>query len=327
MPNKTSKYVWQYQAAVGTSILTIATSASFEFGEFNKECGKWSSPYPEFKAEASWVYGALTPTLTDLAAKYPTFSIPFLPVTIQFLAWFLGLPTDTNPTETDTVTVVALTSGITYPLTIRNQQDGGTAPQNSQAVDCYCVGLLIKGEDEKKLLVEPKFAWGAFEDIGDNVNITTPPLAAGGLTGPYNGHPDVTWNVTSMTGVWRADVMLNKEFDIVDSDEGVVQTVYPGKILPVQIILSAVLKQNTSWDDYKARTARTLTITWKKFDGTSYITLTFTNAKVISVKKTGHRNAGHYGAIMALEAEKVEGLSDFFTEGGSGFGTHFKAAL
>ena len=316
--------MWQYQAAVGTSILTIATSASYEFGDYNKECGKWNSPFIENPAVPSWVYASRTPTLTDMETKYPTFSHAFLPTTAQFLAWMLGKPEDSDPE----VVISALAAGMTYPLTIRCQEEGGTAPQNMQAVDCYCVGLTMKMEKGKKVIVEPEFAWGAFEDIGDNVNLTTKPVAPGELlTGVYNGNPDVTWNVTSMTGVWRADVKCSQEYDIVSSDEGTTQTVYTGKMNPVQIILSAVLKQNVSWDDYKDRTARTLKIKVKKFDDTSYIELTFTNARVVSVKKTGDKNAGHYGATMALIAEKVEGESDWFTEGGITFATHWKAAI
>ena len=323
MPNETSKYVWQYQAAVGTSILTIATSASFEFGEYNDECGKWNSPFVENPALPSWAYASRTPTLTNIETKYPTFTHVFLPTTAQFLAWMLGTPTNSDPE----VIITTAATGMTYPLTVRHQLEGGTAPQNKQAVDCYCIGLTMRMEKGRKVLVEPEFVWGALEDIGDNVNLTTSPLAAGLMTGPYNGNPDVTWNVTSLTGVWRADVKCSQEYDIVSSATGATQTVYTGKMLPVQIILSAVLKQNTSWDDYVGRTARTLTINVKKFDDTSYILLTFTNARVVSVKETGHRNAGHYGATMALIAEKVEGESDWFTEGGATFATHWKATI
>ena len=250
----------------------------------------------------------------------------FNPTTAQFLAWFLGEPDD--PLTADVVNITALAAGMTYPLTIRHQLEGGTAPQNKQGVDCYCVGLTMKMEKDTQFLVEPVWAWGALEDIGDNVNITTNPVAPGALlTGAYNGHPDVLWNATPMTGVWRADIQCEKKHSKVSSDEGATQTIHTGKIQPVRIILSAVLKQNTSWDDYVGRNARTMTITVKKMDDTSYIKLTFTNAKVVSVKETGHRNEAHHGAVMALVAEKVEGESDWFTEGGTTFGDHWKAVL
>lgn len=327
MPNETSKFVWQYQAAEGTSILIIASSDSFEFGEYNAETGKWSSPYVENNAEPSYVYSTRTPSLVDAETKYPLFSHTFLPVTFQFLAWFLGSPSDSNPVGGDTIDIVALETGKSVPMTIRHQLDGGTAPQNKNAIDCYCVGCTIKMEEGKKMLVEPTFIFGALTDIGTYDNLTSGIKSAGELTGPYNGNPDVTWNVTSLTGVWRADVILEKEFEMVTSDDGATQTPYQGLIKPVKILLSAVLKQNTSWDDYVSRTARTLTITVKKYDDVSYGTLTFTNARVISVKETGHYNKGHYGATMALIAEKVEGLTDFFTEGGADFADHWKISL
>lgn len=319
-----------YQAAVGTSIITAANgagSACYEFGEYNAECGKWNSPFVENNALPSWIYSSRTPTLTDIETRYPTFSHVFLPVSAQFLAWMLGSPADSDPE----VIITALVAKMTYPLTIRHQLEGGSAPQNKQAVDCYCIGLTMTMERGRKMLVAPEFAWGALEDIGDNPNVDNgiPVAPAALMTGVYNGNPDVTWNVTSLTGVWRADVRCAQEYDIVSSNEGTKQTVYTGKMKPVQMILSAVLKQNTSWDDYVGRTARTMTITVKKFDDTSYITLTFTNVRVVNVRETGHRNKGHYGASMALIAEKVEGESDWFTEHGAAptFADHWKAAI
>ena len=327
--NKTSKYVWAYQAAVGTAIITAVNSLSYEFGEYNDECGKWNAPYKENNANPSWVYSSRTPTLTDLESKYPTFSHAFIPVTAQFLSWMLGYPTNTTPT----VTIATLDTGIKTPLTIRCEELGGTNPQNAQAVDCYCVGLTIKGEQGSSLIASPEFAWGKLEDIGDNPNLTTAPVAPGDLlTGPYNGDPRVVWDLggdnVSLTGVWRFDVKCAQEFEIVTSDEGATQSIYPGKMQPVQVILSAVFLINDGWDDYVDRKAATnFTIQVKKHDATSYITLTFTNARIISIKKTGDRNKGHYGSVCAIIAEKVEGLSNWFTEGGTTFADHWKAAL
>ncbi|KKK86263.1 hypothetical protein LCGC14_2764980, partial [marine sediment metagenome] len=82
--NKTSKYVCQYQAAHGTSIITAADSATFEFGVYNDDTGQWNSPFVENKAEPRWTYNLRTPSLTDLDSEYPTFTHVFNPVTIQF---------------------------------------------------------------------------------------------------------------------------------------------------------------------------------------------------------------------------------------------------
>ena len=327
--NKSSKYVWAYQAVAGTSIITAVNSVTYEFGEYNEECGKWNSPFVENNAEPSWVYASRTPTLTDLDSKYPTFTHAFLPTTAQFLAWMLKSPTNTTPT----VTIGTLNTGLTYPLTIRNEKLGGTNPNNAQAVDCYTVGLTCKAEQGTKFIVSPEFAWGKLEDIGDNPNLTTAPVAPGDLlTGPYDGNPLVMWDIggdnVQLTGVWRADWKNQQEHDIVSSDEGTTQSVYPGKMKPVQIILSAVFLINDGWDDYVDRKAATnMTVKVTKFDGTSYILFTFTNCRIVSIKETGDRNKGHYGSVMTLVAEKVEGLTDWFTEGGTTFATHWKAGV
>ena len=326
--NKTSTFVWAYQAAVATAIITAVDSLSYEFGEYNDECGKWNSPFVENKALPSWVYNSRTPTLTDLEAEYPTFSHAFLPVSLQFLAWMLGKPVSATPL----VTIETLDSKMTYPLTIRNEELGGTNPNNAQAVDCYCVGTTMKMERGTSFLVECEFAWGDLQDIGDNPNLTTAPLAAGGMTGVYDGNPIVMWDVdgdnVALTGVWRADVRTQQEWEKVTSDEGASQTVYTYKMKPVQVILSAVFLINDGWDDYMDRKASTnMTIQVKKHDATSYATFTFTNCRILSTKKTGARNKGHYGSVMTIVAEKVEGSSDWFTEGGTVFATHWKADL
>lgn len=326
--NKSSKYVWAYQAAVGTSIITAVDTTTYEFGEYNDECEQWNAPHVENPIEAYWVYGSKTCTLTDLCSEYPVFTHTFLPVTAQFLAWILGYPTDTSPT----VTIAALTSGMTYPLTIRNEELEGTNPNNAQAVDCYCIGITAKAERGRSFLVAAKFAWGALEDIGDNPNLTTAPLAAGGMTGPYDGNPIVYWDTTgdnvNLPGVWRADFNIDVDWESVSSSAGNSQTVYTYKIQPVEIILYAVFAINDSWDDYVDRkAATTMTIQVKKHDGTSNILLTFTNCRIISHKKTGERNKGHYASYCVIKAEKVEGVSDWFTEGGTPFATHWKAQL
>jgi len=326
--NKSSKFLWAYQAAVGTSIITAVNTVTYEFGEYNDECGKWNNPFVENKSLPSWVYDSRTPTLTDLSSEYPSFSHAFLPVSAQFLAWMLGKPVSNDPT----VDIETLDAEMTVPLTIRNEELEGTNPQNTQAVDCYCIGLTGKAERGKSFLVECEFAFGKIEDIRENPNLTTAPLAAGLMTNRYDGNPIVMWDTggdnVALTGVWRADFRCQQEKEIVSSSNGTIQTVYTYKMRPVQIILSAVFLINDGWDDYVDRKAATnMTIQVKKHDATSYITFTFTNCRVQSIKKSGDRNKGHYGSVMTIMAEKVEGVSDWFTEGGVTFATHWKAAI
>ena len=331
IPNKSSKYVWQYQDTVGTSILTIASSVSFEFGEYNDETGKWNSPFVENESIPSWVYSSRTPTLTDIESTYPNFSHVFLPVTAQCFAWMQGKPVQNDPS----VDISSLETDMTYPLTIRHQEDGGSAPQNAQAVDCYCVGLTAKAERGKSFLVECQFAFGALEDIGDNDNLTTNPIAPGKLmTEKYNGNPIVMWDIggdnVALTGVWKVDWIEERESEVVSSDEGAIQTIYTYKLKPVRIILSAVFHINDPWDDYVDRKASTnMTVLVKKHNDVNFILATFTNCRIVSMKKTGDRHKGHYGVMCALIAEKVTYTNDWYTEGGTAgtFSTHWKANI
>lgn len=321
--NKSSKDVWAYQAAVGTSIIIAVDTPSYEFGEYNDECGKWSIPTTQNPAESHWVYNSGTPTLTNNERKYPTFKRVFLPVTAQCYAWMQGKPVNATPA----VTISTLTSGMTYPLTIRLEELEGTHPDNVQAVDCYCVALTSNAERTKEFMVEAEFAYGSLEDIADNPNLTTAPLAAGLMTGSYNGNPILEWNSVSIPGVEKAVWMEKKELSVVSSDEGAINTTHTFKSESVKIILWGGIEVDDLWDDYKARTTRDMTIQVKKFDNTSNIMFTFTNCRVTSYERIGERYEGKYASIIRLEAEKVTESCDWFTEGGVTFATHWKAAM
>ena len=325
--------MWQYQAAHGTSILTIATSASFEFGDYNLACGEWETPSAEFPSEPYYSYDSRTPLSTDLEAKYPSWKHRFCPTTAQFLAWFLGKPVDSL---NGTVDIEALDTGRKHPLTIRVQEDGATIPDNAQAVDAHCVGLVMTMEKDRSFIVETEFVFGSLEDIDDNVNLTTAPVAPGDLlTGKYDGNPILIWDSAvdahAISGVWKVQVMGTQEFEIVSSDEGTTQSVYTHKFAKPKIILYAVFATVADfqlWKDYKARKVDTdMTVQIKKADATSNILFTFSKCRINTIKKTGHRNAGHYGVIITLEADSVIGSSDWWTEGGITFATHWKANL
>lgn len=324
--NKTSKDVWQYQDAVGTAQITTASGGGavcFEFGEYNEECGKWGIPNTDNPMEQHHVYNSGTPTLTDAARKFQTFKRTFLPVSAQCYAWMQGKPVDADPA----VTITTLTEGMTNPLTIRLQEDGGTHPDNVQAVDCYAISLTSNAERGKSFLVEAEFVYGAIEDVNDNDNITDPPLAAALMTRPYNGNPILEWNSVSIPGVEKAVWMEKKSHEVVTGDEGVVQTIHTGKAESVKIILWGGIEVDDLWDDYIARTTRNMTINIIKFDAVSNIMFTFTNCNITSYERIGARYKGKYASVIKIEAEKVTESSDWFTEGGVVFATHWKAAL
>jgi len=332
VPNKTSRYVWAYQAAVGTAIITAVNSVTYEFGEYNAECGKWNNPFKRNPAEARWAYNSRTGTLTDLESEFPIFSHVFNPVSAQFLAWMLGKPVDDN--GNGEVDIETLDTDMTYPLTIRLEEIGGTKPEVIQAVDCYCVGLTCTMERGKSMIVECEFIFGDLEDFSVDARpvLTTAPLAAGLMTGTYDGNPIVLWDIgadnVSIPGVWRASYRCLQENEGVSSGAGTTRTNYTYRMQPVEIMLSAIFETDDSWEDYVGRKAATnMTIQVKKHNATNYITHTFTNCRIISIKKTGERNKGHYAAVCIMKAEKVEASSDWFTEGGVTFATHWKANI
>ena len=321
--NKSSKSVWAFQAVVGTSVIIAVDSLSYEFGEYNNECGKWNIPFAQNPVVPHWVYNVGTPTLINSERVFPTFKRVFLPVTAQCYAWLQGLPEDSDPE----VLISTLTSGMTYPLTVRLEELEGTHPDNVQAIDCYCVGLVSNAERGKSFMVEAEFAFGSLEDINDNPNLTTAPLAAGLMTGSFNGNPVLEWNSVPIPGIEKAVWIEKKEYEVVSGDEGVIQTIHTYKTQSVKIMLWGGIEVDDIWDDYKVRTTRNMTILLKKFDDTSYILATFTNCKITSYERIGDRYEGQYASVIAIEAEKVTYENDWFTEGGITFADHWKAKI
>ena len=329
--NKTSRYCWAYEGTPGTAEITAVGTVTYEFGEYNEECGDWNTPFVEQTQVPYWVQASRTPTLIDADTKYPTFKHVFNPTTAQFLAWMLKKPVDADPA----VTIETLDAGLTYPLTIRLEEAGGTVPCLTQAVGCYCVGLTGKAERGKSFLVETEFAWQKMEDLSNTTRpiLTTAPVAPGDLlTGPYNGNPIVIWDSggtpISLTPVWRTDFTIQQDKEVVSSAEGATQTVYTYKVQPVKIILYAVFEAQDAWDDYVNRIGTyDMTLQVKKHDATSNILFTFYNCRIQTIKKSGHRNAGHYGSICTIIADEVKATCDWFTEGGTTFATHWKALV
>ena len=312
-----------YQSAVGTAEIVIATSTSYEFGQYNDECGKWNIPHTINPTEPYWVYNSGTPTLVNLERDFPTWKHVFLPVTAQCYAWLQGLPENATPA----VNISTLLSGMTSPLTIRIEELEGGHPDNAQGMDCYCIGLTSNAERGKSFLVEAEFVYGALQDINDYVNLTTPPLAAGLMTGAYNGNPILEWNSISIPGIKKAVWIESKEREIVSSGGGATQTVHTYRTMPVKIMLWGGIEVDDIWDDYKARYIRNMTIQVKKFDNTSNIVFTFTNCRITSFERIGKRYEGKYASVIKLEAEKVTEVADWFTEGGVTFADHWRAAL
>ncbi len=325
--NKTSRKVWAYETVPGTSIITAVDSLSYEFGEYNEEAKMWNNYSSQNPVQPYWNYASRTPTLTVLERKFPTFREVYNPTTAIHLSQMLK-----NPSEGPPVAITTLDSGMTYPLTIRLEEKGGTVPTNSQAVGCYNVGLYGRMMRGSAYIVEQEFAWQSLEDIGDNVNLTTSPYPAGSggtstVTGLYSGNPSVTWNSNPTTPVYKAEYRINQEFQPYSASEGDTETVILFKVLPVDITLTAIFEDDDVWDDYIDRAARTLILKIYKANMTNYIQLTFTNTRVINEKKTGIRNKGHYESVATLLAEEVNVTSDFAVESSETFANHFKGVV
>ena len=55
----------------------VSIERTYEFGEYNEECGQWNTPFVENPTQPKWDYDSRTPTLIELERIFPVFSHTF----------------------------------------------------------------------------------------------------------------------------------------------------------------------------------------------------------------------------------------------------------
>jgi len=325
-PNDSSRKVWAYEDEVNTAAITAVGSTTYYFGNTQGEKEEtWEVPTPEYPNQAYWAYDKRMPTgLSKLDPKYPEFSIPYNPITSQFLARFLGNNLTATPITHD-----PLNTGEKYAYTYRQELRGGTTEELHQAVGCKTIGLNIIGNIGEMLQVVEVAAWGFLEDQGDRDILTTSPTAAGGLTsGAYMGLPYFEWNSAQFINAVGFNYNQKQNYYKDYSPSTGKSHVYGGTFDPATIVLKALLHEAdsyTMWDDFIDRNTRDALVKFYKPDMTNYVQIDLGDCNITSWKKTGKKDQGHYDSLITLECPDVSGCANFLNEGAN-FDTHFKAA-
>lgn len=330
-PNISSRLVWNYEATPGTAAITAADSVSYEFGNFSKECDKWSSPFEDMDIVHYYNYAERNAYLEDGEAIFPTWKISYHPTTAQFLGRIMK-----NPTTGDPIDINLLHSGYTYPITIRLEENEGDNEQLVQTVGNYCIGMYCRGMRGSEVIVEEEFAFQSVEDHDDRVKLTTAPLAAGSdatykIKNSYDGNPVVIWDKDgediAFDMCYMAEFSIIQKYTTVSTDEGTKQLVRCYEYQPISIILSGILDTTNQWDDYRDRTARDIELKFWKPDMSNYISCIFDTCKVKTVVKTGIKYKGYYEAKMVILAQDLAVTSNFLDENPNNFAYHFKAGV
>lgn len=320
--NKSSRWCYNYETTPETSVINDATDTTYQFGHYTDDMKEWTPPSTENSTIMYYNYASREGQLTKLDKKFPTFTHPYCPVSPIFLSRFTKNPTDAEP-----MTGQMLDTGLTYPITIRHEQREGTTPKHNQAVGCYTIGMTMTMRFNEPLKVEEEFAWCKLEDQGDEPMLTTAPSAdtACSVPGVYNGTPELTWNSVAQNSVVGVVYNQKQVFKVTYDPVNDVQSIKLYEYEKPQLMVDAIFKANTVWDDFNDRTARTMVIKVYKPDGTTYIELTFTNALITKFEETGIRNRGHYLARLYIDAEAMTWVANQIDN--DNFSQWFKGAV
>ncbi|MFX1371334.1 MAG: hypothetical protein ACFFCE_05695 [Promethearchaeota archaeon] len=195
--NKSSRLVWAYQSGVGVEAIDDADDTTYFFGEFDESCGDWTLPSIVNDVEEYYSYDSRESNITPIRPKYKPFKINFLPITPQYICWFLKQVTkDGGGANIHNAEV--LDTGLPLPITIRDELNDGSVDRLAQAVDCYMIKLGCTAMEGAPFLVESEWIFGRLEDdrgqwkaddtvasvVGNDITLTDEPQRA---VDYYNG--------------------------------------------------------------------------------------------------------------------------------------------
>lgn len=322
MPTKNNAQLFSYkfESTNGTAVITAASTQSYLFGGY-KENFNWSPPSPEQSMAAVWTNQYRNPTLVKSPKKYPTWKHPFSPVNAIPEFMFLGTATDASP---DTITMKH--TGLKHSFTSRWEYKGGTNPRRCQSIGNYCIGYYGRVGIDIDHSVELEMAWQSFEDEGDRDELTTLPIFPESIDKPYTGLTEAKWDygeagVEDFNECVEVEITQKQNFTSVRPSDSV-QYVYPNTFEPVDLVIHAVLEQNTQWTDYIDRTiTKDFAIkTVKPNDATKYKQFVFTDVAIVKAVDTGIAYDGKVLTLLQCKANKFE---INFTHEGSNFSTHY----
>jgi len=320
--------VWAYETTPGTAAITVAASTSYEFGQYDPSIEKWQNPTIENVILEYLKYNRRTPYLEDGKRSFPTFKNVFNPTTAQFLVWILGKCTSGTPN-----TAEPLDQGSQYPLTIRHEQYGGTNEQLQQAVGSYCVSAYGRAQAGSNFTVELDWAFQKIEDEGDASRdiLTTTPTKAGGSdeVDAYVSHT-ITYDKGGggeavIPECVKAEFRIKQDWKGALNGSATQQTVYKYQYKPVELILTAILEDNASWNDLIDRNVKDYELALYKPDESYYIKILFDACRVQKIVKSGWAYKGYYEASLILLAEEI--TVTFVRQGSGTFSDHYKGEV
>lgn len=320
-PNTSSRWCWKYETTNGTAIITAVDDVTYYFGEYDDNVQMWEAQTVENKILSYYVYNSRTPELISDNREFPTFKHLYNPTTVNFLVDILGKVADAAPD-----TIEALDTGYQFSKTIRFEEGNeGTNDRLIQAAGCYCVSVFVSHINGKPMMCEQEFAFQSIEDQGDRSLLTTVPTASGGET--LLTYPNVIVTYDHGGGgeaildlVNKVEYRIKQEYSATRAGTGTTQTVYKGKYVPIEIVLSGIFPTALTWNQFFDRSVKDYEIKHTKPNGTDYVALQFNNCMVSKPTITASKFKGWSNFTWVLKAEDVDVT---FNWEGSNFSTHF----
>jgi hypothetical protein len=317
---------WAYEDTYRTAALDEAGDTGFRFGDYGESISKWQSPAIENVVERYRIYSENYPRFVDGGRTFPKWKHAFNPATAQFAVFMLGKTESGTPNTFSPHAVDAVKKS----LTVRWQEQGGSNDRVVQAVGAYPVELYCRAAIGSPLAAELTFMFSDFEDDGDSRPVldSSPGLPAG-VEQVYDGAPVVTYDYGGgseavLTDVLQAEWRVKQEHELVPDDDRQGQAVYLYGFEAAELILTAVMEDDSKWDDFIDFAERDYAVKVRKPDGDDYVETILRNCRPITAKKTSKPYRGLVTTKLILKAEYLEGEYTF--DGSGTWSDHFKTA-
>jgi len=310
---------WNWETTNGTAIITLATSTSYLFGNYDKDI-RISPPNIDQKLSEIWTHQYKNPTLSKGPTEFLTWKHQFHANNAIPEMMFLGDPTDATPD-----TIVIKQTGLKHSFTARWEYKGGTNPRRVQSVGNYAVGYYGRAGIDIPNLVELTMAWQKMETEADRVALTTLPVYIEAKEQSYFGLTEVLWDYgeageADWVEVFEVEWNQTQEFTESKTSK-TTQLIYPHSYSSVDISFHAVLNQNEQWEDYIARSIKDCAIKMTKpEDPTKYKQIIFRDVQITNVVDT---HIAHDGKVLAIIKAKASKFDVNFIHEGDNFSTYY----
>ena len=324
MTHDTIKIGFAIEGTYRTAEIDAVGDTWYRFGDYENEM-TWKSIAIENAIQEYETYNTRKPTHVDAGRNFPIWKHTFYPRTPQYAVFMLGKCTDAAP---DTFEPYAV-GNTKKSLTIRYENSGGTYDRGIQAVGAYAVEMNCRAAIGDPFSVDLGFAFSDIEDEGDSCEmLTASPSYPTGAAEIYDGNPIVTYDhggsEATLTTVVMAQWQVSQKYKVIPDADKQGQKIYLYGFTPVTLTLTAVMDEDTRWNDHIDRNVKDYAVKVQKPDGDHYIDHIFENCTQVTEEYSSSPHKGLIEGKLQLQAEYMTG--EFSTDVSDTWTNHFITA-